>query len=143
MLIKIIRTYKGEDYTIGKLFIDGEYFCDTLEDAVRDIKTIDDKIPGKTAIPVGCYKVRMDIQSPKYSKRDSYKWCNGYLPRIMNVPFFDGILIHCGNTKEDTDGCILVGENNEKGKVNNSRVIFRKLYDILMTDPDNIMIDII
>ena len=60
----------------------------------------------------------------------------------MNVPFFDGILIHCGNTKEDTDGCILVGENNEKGKVNNSRVIFKKLYDILMTDPNNIMIDI-
>lgn len=143
MLIKVLRTYKGKNYTIGKLFIDGEYFCDTLEDTVRDIKTIDDKIPGETAIPVGCYKVRMDIQSPKYSKRDGYKWCNGYLPRIMNVPFFDGILIHCGNTKEDTAGCILVGENNEKGKVNNSRVIFRKLYNILMTDPDNIMIDII
>lgn len=128
MNLNLKRIFKGENYTIGRLSIDGEYFCDTLEDPVRDMDSIDDKIPMKTAIPAGRYRVSMSIISPKYSKRKSYAWCKGIIPRLLNVPFFDGILIHIGNTAEDTSGCILVGENKIKGKVINSTTTFIDLW---------------
>ena len=103
MKLKLERLYLKPDYTIGKLYIDGKYFCDTLEDQVR-------KIPGRTAIPAGVYEVIVNI-SPRFRRK---------LPRLLDVPGFDGILIHRGNTAEDTSGCILVGENRERGKVINS-----------------------
>ena len=90
------------DYTIGRLYIDGQYFCDTLEDAVRE-----EKIVGKTAILAGTYQVIVN-RSPKF-KRD--------LPLLLGVPNFEGIRIHRGNTAKDTSGCILVGENKVKGKL--------------------------
>ena len=68
------------------------------------------KIPGRTAIPAGVYEVIVNI-SPRFRRK---------LPRLLDVPGFDGILIHRGNTAEDTSGCILVGENRERGKVINS-----------------------
>ena len=105
MNIQLKRRYIGEDYTIGSLSIDGQYFCDTLEDAVRPIK-----IYGKTAIPYGRYNIILNV-SPRFGR---------VLPRLLNVPKFDGVLIHRGNTAEDTAGCILVGENKVKGKVINS-----------------------
>lgn len=105
MNIELKRRYLGEVYTIGSLSIDGQYFCDTLEDAVRPIK-----IYGKTAIPFGTYKIILN-ESPRFGR---------VLPRLLNVPKFDGVLIHRGNTAEDTAGCILVGENKVKGKVVNS-----------------------
>lgn len=128
MHLDLKRIYKGNEYTIGKLYIDGEYFCDTLEDPVRDMDSIDDKIPTKTAIPAGIYKITMNVVSPKYSKRNSYQFCQGRVPRLLNVPFFDGILIHIGNTVEDSSGCILVGENKIKGKVINSTTTFINLW---------------
>lgn len=128
MNLDLKRKFKGENYTIGKLYIDGEYFCDTLEDPVRDMDSVDDKIHTKTAIPAGRYRVSMRIISPKFSKRKSYAWCRGRLPRLLNVPFFDGILIHIGNTAEDTSGCILVGENKIIGKVINSTTTFINLW---------------
>lgn len=103
------RKYLKPDYTIGKLYVDRKYFCDTLEDQVRNL-TCEEKVPGKTAIPVGKYEVIVNI-SPKFKRE---------LPRLLNVPGFDGILIHRGNTAKDTAGCILLGENKERGKVINS-----------------------
>ena len=101
--------YLKTDYTIGKLYMDGKYFCDTLEDQVRDL-TKERKIPGRTAIPAGVYEIVVNV-SPRFKRK---------LPRLLDVPGFDGILIHRGNTAEDTAGCILVGENRERGKVINS-----------------------
>lgn len=128
MNLELKRIFKGKDYTIGRLFIDGEYFCDTLEDPVRQLDSIDDKIYSKTAIPAGKYKISMSIVSSKYSIRKSYNWCGGRLPRLLDVPFFEGILIHSGNTPDHTAGCILVGENKIKGQVINSMNTLKNLW---------------
>lgn len=109
MKLTLKRTYKAPDYTIGHLYIDGQYFCDTLEDTVRDL-TREKKIPGQTAIPAGTYHVLVTY-SPKFKRK---------LPILVNVPMFTGIRIHRGNTAKDTEGCILVGKNTEKGKVTGS-----------------------
>ena len=103
MKVKVKRTFKGEEYTIGKLYIDDNYFCDTLEDTVRNGV----KVYGKTAIPAGKYKVKKTM-SPRFQK---------ILPEILNVPGFSGVRIHSGNTAADTEGCLLLGLNKEKGKV--------------------------
>lgn len=141
MKLKIDRFYKGEDYTVGRLFIDDEYICNTLEDKVRDLST-ESKVYSKTAIPEGTYRVVLNIKSPKYSQRKSYDWCGGYLPRLLNVPHFEGILIHAGNTAEDSAGCILVGENKEKGKLLNSMATLKRLYERLREAKDNIILTI-
>lgn len=106
MLVMVERRFRGQDYTIGRLYIDGAYFCDTLEDTVRE-----KKIAGITAIPAGEYKVKKTY-SPRFKKT---------LPEILNVPDFTGVRIHTGNTAKDTDGCILLGLNKVKGQVINSR----------------------
>lgn len=106
--VEVKRTFKGEEYTIGKLYIDGHYFCDTLEDKVRPNG---EKIYGKTAIPAGTYKVKM-TWSPRFKR---------YLPEILNVPNFTGVRIHSGNTAAETEGCVLLGLNKVKGKVLNSK----------------------
>ena len=126
MLLNIKRIYKGPKYTIGRLLINGVYFCDTLEDTVRDTK-----VYGETAIPAGMYEV--DIVYSRKFKR--------YLPHIKNVPDFLGIMIHPGNTAKDTEGCILVGKNTEKGKVLESRDTFNALFAKLK-DKENIKIQI-
>jgi hypothetical protein len=138
MKLLLKRIALRDTYTIGKLYIDNHYFCDTLEDKVRDLNKDGDlndvgegKVAGQTAIPYGTYKVTMDVQSPKFSQRASYAWCKGYLPRLLNVPHFDGIMIHSGNDATHTAGCILVGENRVKGQVLNSMNTLKRLYDIL------------
>ena len=107
------RIAQTPEYTIGRLYIDEKFFCHTLEDAVRE-----ETIAGKTAIPEGTYQVIVN-RSPKF-KRD--------LPLLLDVPNFEGIRIHRGNTAKDTSGCILVGENKVKGKVINSTK-----YETLLT----------
>ena len=143
MELVLERIYKGDLYTIGKLYIDGVYQCDTLEDVDRnlnkemsleDIKKI--KVFGKTAIPYGKYKVTLKQQSARFSKSKKYEQCKGYLPRLTDVPAFSGILIHIGNTAEDSNGCILVGQNLIKGKVINSTICFWALYQKLKTADD-------
>lgn len=141
MRLTLDRFYKGGNYTIGRLYIDGVYFCDTLEDTVRNLPE-EEKIYSQTAIPAGTYRITLNIVSPKYSKRKSYDWCGGRLPRLLNVPFFDGILIHAGNTANDSAGCILVGENKEKGKVLNSMATLKRLYSKLQSSKDKIYIEI-
>ena len=110
MELLVQRIAKKSDYTVGRLFVDGKYFCDTLEDRVRDL-TMEKKVPGETAIPAGRYRVIVNV-SPKFKRE---------LPRLVDVPGFEGILIHAGNSPRDTEGCLLVGENKEKGRVLNSR----------------------
>lgn len=142
MKILIDRKWKKEDYTIGKLYVDGVFFSNTLEDRDRGLTStmsIEEikkkKKTGDTAIPTGTYKVRMDIPSPRFSKSNWYiKNCNGAkMPRLKDVPGYDGVLIHCGNTAKDTEGCILVGKNDVKGMVTKSKDYFLKLYNIMYT----------
>ena len=89
------------------------------------------KISGHTAIPYGEYEITLDVVSPKFSKYPFYKEvCNGKLPRL-NVPNFDGVLIHCGSTADNSAGCILVGNNTIKGGLTDSKKVFKNLYSIL------------
>lgn len=119
--LSVIRKAYRDTYTIGKMYINGEYFCDTLEDKVRTLNSINDKIKGETAIPAGTYKITLEM-SPRFKRK---------LPLLHDVPYFSGILIHRGNTAKDTHGCILVGENKVKGQVINSTKAEVALMDIL------------
>jgi hypothetical protein len=129
MKLKLIRIYKAETYTIGKLYVDGELFSDVLEDKVRPNG---EKVYGQTAIPAGTYKVILNMSN-------RFKCI---MPLLLNVPNFEGIRIHSGNTSEDTHGCLLVGKNTEKGKVTESRKIFKNLMSILTLAKDEITIEI-
>lgn len=141
MRLELKRIAKREDYTIGRLYVDGEYFCDTLEDKVRDL-TRETKVYGKTAIPEGTYEVTLRVQSPRFSQKKQYDFCKGYLPRLLGVPSFEGVLIHVGNTAADTEGCILVGKNTVRGMVTDSSATFRKLYSRLSLCSGKITIDV-
>ena len=139
MELLIDRKWKKQSYTISNLYINGEWFCNCLEDADRGldnsmsedmIRTL--KEPSITAIPRGTYEITLDVVSPKYSKVQFYKdVCNGKVPRLKNVKGFDGILIHAGNTDKDSSGCLLVGQNKVKGQVVNSKETFKQLYNLL------------
>lgn len=138
MELKLIRKYFGETYTIGDLYIDGVFFANTLEDKNRDIdkngifNNGEKKVYGKTCIPFGTYKVILSMSS-KFKK---------ILPLLLNVPQFDGIRIHPGNTDEDSSGCILVGINDIKGRISKSTITFNSLMTKL-SKADNITIEII
>ena len=146
MKLRVERTYRGPKYTIGHLYIDDKYFCDTREDPDRGLvstmplsKIKEIKIKGDTCIPYGTYTVSLNIISPKYSNIVKFKYAaiaKGRMPRVTNVPGYDGILIHAGNTQADTEGCLLVGENKVKGKVINSQATWQKLYSILKAAND-------
>lgn len=128
MEILVERKYKKENYTIGKLYINGEYFCDTLEDkdrglnqdmALAELQEL--KEYGKTAIPTGRYKIEIT-------------WSNLFkkmLPILIDVPAYRYIRIHSGNTHKDTEGCILLGFNLAVGKVLNSRKTMAEFMSIL------------
>lgn len=143
MILTLKRICLSPNYTIGHLYLDDKYFCDTIEDRVRDLNRDGDlsdagetKINGETAIQYGKYEVTLKIKSPKFSSKPEYSWCSGYLPRLLNVKHFDGILIHAGNTAQHSYGCILVGENKVVGKVLNSMETLKKLYTILKEASD-------
>lgn len=127
MKLTLKRIALRSTYTIGKLYIDDAYFCDTLEDTVRDTNKsgkFDDgeqKVKGKTAIPYGTYEIKWTY-SPRFKK---------YTPQLMNVPSFEGIRVHAGNTSADTEGCLILGENKQVGKVLNSRATINKFYPII------------
>lgn len=145
MKIIVDRKWKKENYTIGRLFVDGVLFCNTLEDTDRELtqkisSTIirNKKIPNQTAIPTGEYKITLDVVSPKFSKYEYYMdVCNGKLPRLLNVPGFDGVLIHVGSTAANSSGCILVGYNKEKGRLSDSKIVFKELYQKMKKASDN------
>lgn len=130
MKLLVTRNWKKPEYTIGRLFINGEFFCNTLEDTVRDLQK-ERKVKGQTAIPEGTYEVTLNVISPKYSKKANYKFCEARMPRLLGVPQFEGVLIHPGNSNKDAEGCLLVGENKVKGGLVNSFATFKRLWYIL------------
>lgn len=141
MELQLYRKYYKDGYTIGKLYVDDIYFCDTLEppatqflkiDGVGEIKL--QKQLGKMAIPRGRYKIDMATQSPRFAVSKTYARVDGVLPRLCEVTGFNGVLIHIGNWAKDTDGCILVGKNTAVGAVMNSAYWFWKLYDVLYAE---------
>lgn len=121
MLITIKRLYKTEDSTIGELLIDGIWECFTLEDTERKIK-----IKGETAIPKGTYKVIIN-ESNRFKR---------LLPLLIDVPNFEGVRIHSGNSNHDTEGCILVGKTRNKNYIGQSRKAFEKLFKKMQTAKD-------
>lgn len=127
MKLTLKRIALRSTYTIGKLYIGDAYFCDTLEDTVRDTNKSgkfdngEQKVKGKTAIPYGTYEIKWTY-SPRFKK---------YTPQLMNVPSFEGIRVHAGNTSADTEGCLILGENKQVGKVLNSRATINKFYQII------------
>ena len=119
--IQIKRFAFKETYTIGKLYVDGVYICDTIEDKVRVLNSPKDKVYGETAIPAGEYKA--DVA---FSKKFRYN-----VVRLFDVPYFSGIYIHKGNTEKDSLGCIIVGYNDKKGWVSRPTVAMNKLMEAI------------
>lgn len=139
MRITLVRIANRPTYCIGKLYIDGVYFCDTIEDTDRGLKdemTVEEilkkKVKGETAIPTGIYAVYLTY-SPKYKKQ---------MPLIDNVKGYGGIRIHSGNTSKDTEGCLIVGLNTKVGMVTQSRKYYNLLYKELVKTNSKIIIDI-
>ncbi len=149
MELTLNRIARRDTYTIGRLYVDGVRFCDTLEDTDRGLDQSMDiavlrakKRRGITAIPTGRYKVTLGVKSPKFSQKKAYNFCGGYLPRLINVPAYDGVLIHIGNYPKDTEGCILVGKNTKVGAVLESTTTFKALYEKLKSAKEDIYITI-
>lgn len=143
MRLQLQRRYLGPTYTIGSLFLNGVYLCDTIEDKVRDLNQDGDlldegeeKVYSETAIPYGVYGMELSM-SPKFKRR---------LPLVLDVAHFTGIRIHRGNTAGDSHGCILPGENKVKGRVVNStkyeKIIVEKMI-IAIENKEELTIEII
>jgi hypothetical protein len=113
MDLQLIRKEFTQRSTIGELSVDGKFECYTLEDMVRPVK-----IKGMTAIPAGAYEVVVTF-SERFQR---------LLPLLLNVPGFDGVRIHTGNTEHDTEGCILVGKVKKKNMITYSKAAFNALF---------------
>ena len=138
MRIELVRIAFKDTYTIGKLYVDGKYFCDVLEDVDRGLDSLmteseilEKKVKGQTAIPTGQYVINITY-SPKYKRM---------MPLLLDVKGFSGIRIHSGNTAKDTEGCLLVGKNKQVGKVLESRDTYQRLFK-MMEGQKEITIDI-
>lgn len=144
MKLKIERRWKKATYTIGRFYIDGIFYFNSLEDKDRGLKKTDPlsyiksrKVAGETAIPTGTYEVTMNVTSPKYAAVPWYwKFCQGKMPRILDVPGFDGILIHPLTTALDTKGCVGVGKNTQVGKLTQSKESWKQIYKIMRAAAD-------
>ncbi|MCI7017782.1 MAG: DUF5675 family protein [Prevotella sp.] len=131
MKLVLIRHARRADYTIGRLEDEnGMKVCDTLEPTWRDYKGGEMKIPRKSAIPEGTYRVVI-TKSQRFGK---------YLPLLVGVPGFEGVRIHAGNTSMDTEGCILVGHNLQVGKVLWSRITLEKLMKLIENEKEIFLI---
>ena len=140
MKLTVKRTALRSSYTLGELYIDGQFFCSTLEDkdrgltqnmSVEQIKSM--KVPGETAIPKGTYKVTLDVVSPKFSKYPFYmEVCEGKLPRLIDVKGYEGILIHVADgIKRDAllQGCIGIGNLSSEDYLINGKQVFKEFYN--------------
>lgn len=126
MKLILNRIFKNDEATIGELWVNDSYLCDTLEDKIRPTG---EKVYGKTAIPEGTYEVKLTY-SPRFKK---------ILPEILNVPNFSGIRIHTGNSSKDTEGCILVGtwDGEKEDWISDSKIAFNELMSLLQKAADN------
>ena len=138
MKLELVRIANRPTYCIGKLYIDGVWFCDTIEDTDRGLddsmsvyEILKKKIKGETAIPTGIYKIEITY-SPKYKRM---------MPLLIGVKGYSGIRIHSGNTSKDTEGCLLVGRNTKVGMVTDSRNTYQRLFARLQNAKD-ILIEI-
>ena len=138
MRIELVRIAFNSTYTIGKLYVDGKYFCDVLEDVDRGLDSsmteseiLEKKVKGQTAIPTGHYVINITY-SPKYKRM---------MPLLLDVKGFSGIRIHSGNTAKDTEGCLIVGKNKKVGMVLESRDTYQRLFK-MMEGHKEITIDI-
>lgn len=136
MELTVYRKWKLPTYTIGQLFVDGKYLCDVLEDRDRNLSSdmptyeiYKKKVYGCTCVPRGRYRIDMTHESHKFANRAWAKPYQGRLPLLVDVPCWTGVLIHVGNSPADTYGCLLPGENKQKGKVINSTKAFYNLMD--------------
>lgn len=128
MKLKLVRDVFTDQSTLGRLSINDTFECYTLEDPFRT----GPKIQNNTCIPYGTYKVVL-VPSPRFHK---------IIPRLLDVPDFDGILIHVGNSPADTDGCILVGQSQGAGVIFKSQLAWDQLFAKLQSTTDPITIEI-
>ena len=117
MKLRLVRENSGDETTLGDLFMDGIWFCKTLEDRDRRLEAGGVKVPRETAIPLGTYPVIIDF-SNRFQK---------LMMHVLDVPQFEGIRIHAGNTIFDTEGCILLGEDVDRDVLVHSRVAVNRL----------------
>lgn len=129
MELRLERIYGGPTFTLGDLYINDAMFCQTIEDVERDLHCKEDKVYGCTAIPRGRYRVVL-TWSPKFKR---------VLPLLLEVPYFEGVRMHRGNTEKDSLGCIIVGERRRphEGYVYNSRKTEERLMQVLSAVPKN------
>ena len=126
MNLTLKRLNLTPNYTEGELYVNGVYFCKTLEDTNRDLNkngqfdNNEKKVYGETCIPYGKYKVILSYSS-KFKRE---------LPEILKVPNFQGIRIHRGNKISDTLGCVLCGEKVKNGYLSNSTPYEIKLVEL-------------
>lgn len=140
MKVRIERKWKKDGYTVGRVYIDDVFFCNSMEDKDRGLRqdmSVGEisrlKVDGVTAIPTGKYKVSMTF-SPKYKRE---------MPHVMNVKGFTGIRIHSGNTAADSEGCILLGNNNRVGWISNSRETCKRFEQMLINAGETCDLEII
>lgn len=125
MTIRLQRLQSYADYTIGALYIDNEIQCFTLEDEKRSVK-----VWGETRIPAGVYNMRLQSSGRLHDKYSTmFPFHQGML-HIQNVPNFEGIMIHVGNTDDDTAGCILLGDTHNIGMnfIGSSSKAYKRIY---------------
>lgn len=127
MLIEVVREKYLEHATMGKMFVDGVFYAFTLEDKVREVK-----VWGETAIPTGTYSVFV-----RYSNRFKKE-----LVAVKDVPKFDGVLIHGGNTDKDTHGCILIGEMRDLkvGTIYKCGDVVAKITELVRNNPNSTIV---
>jgi hypothetical protein len=149
MKLVLKRINNQDNYCEGKLYIDGIYQCDVIEDTDRGLtnemsitEIQSKKVYGETAIPKGTYQITLDVVSPKFKDRSWATFCEGKLPRLLDVPGFEGVLIHVGNEASNSLGCLLVGQKTKDGWVSNSTQTFKDLYYKLKQATDQITITI-
>lgn len=118
MELQIKRKEFTDKSTIGELSVDGVFECYILEDKDRKLETGGNKIHGLTAIPRGRYEIAITF-SNRFKQ---------YMPLLLNVPQFEGVRIHSGNTSENTEGCPLTGTTKSKDFVGGSRAAYTKLF---------------
>lgn len=133
--LKLERIATNLSYTVGHLYVNDEYFCDVIENPDRGLRQemgqnaiLEKKKEGKAAIPIGRYKIAMDVKSPKFSQIAYYKsFCDGMVPRLVGIPGFEGILMVVGSDVTSSGGSLVLGYNRVRAKVVDSQTLWEKL----------------